>query len=226
MQNRNMKRATAQIALGVSYGLGCLCLAGLALAQPKQKVEDFGQDPGWEELNNRPDPNKIKTTVQDFGYQATSHLNPGGGEIGGAISRSITPATYAKIIPIRTLNDRLEASGRFAVMEAKGGSGMLCGWFNSASRGWRTPNSLAFRIDGNGGKCWIFYEYGTRDWQTGGGVTFAGERYQTTKTPPMPADGKTPCLDTALRSRGRRGKRGNHLHPGWPIIQNGTGSRP
>jgi hypothetical protein len=66
---------------------------------------------------------------------------------------------------------------------------MLFGWFNDKSRGWRTPNSLAFRIDGNGGKYWVFYEYGTRNWLTGGGGCFEGDRYQTTKTKPFADDG-------------------------------------
>ena len=66
---------------------------------------------------------------------------------------------------------------------------MLFGWFHETSRGWRTLNSLAFRIDGNGGKYWVFFEYGTRNWLTGGGGTFDGPRYQTTRTKPFPADG-------------------------------------
>lgn len=67
----------------------------------------------------------------------------------------------------------------------------MIGWFNADSRGWRTPNSLGVRVDGNGGKFWMFYEYGTRSWQTGGGGAFEGDRYQTTATPPFPADGTT-----------------------------------
>jgi hypothetical protein len=65
---------------------------------------------------------------------------------------------------------------------------VLFGWFNETSRGWRTPNSLTFRLDGNGSTYWVFFEYGTRNWLTGGGATFEG-RYQTTKTKPIPADG-------------------------------------
>src|SRR4029079_399446 len=97
---------------------------------------------------------------------------------GGWGQSSVTPATFAKAIPVRTLNDRLAASGSFSVMDAQGGSGMMFGWFNDNSRGWRTPISLVFRIDGNGGKYWVFYEYGTRGWFTGGGGCFEGEQYQ------------------------------------------------
>lgn len=66
----------------------------------------------------------------------------------------------------------------------------MIGWFAAPPLSWRTPNSLAFRIDGNGGVFWMFYEYGTSRWRTGGGGAFDGDRYQTTKTPPFPADGK------------------------------------
>jgi hypothetical protein len=87
------------------------------------------------------------------------------------------------------LDDRLEASGRLAVTHSEGGSGALVGWYHTTSRGWRTPNSLSFRIDGNGGSYWLFYEYGTAHGRTGGAGAFEGERYQTTPTRPFPADG-------------------------------------
>ena len=84
----------------------------------------------------------------------------------------------------------MSASGKMAVNSAEGGSGLLVGWFHAPPPSWRTPNSLAFRIDGNGGKFWMFYEYGTSQWRTGGGGAFEGDRYQTTPTLPFPADGK------------------------------------
>jgi len=120
-----------------------------------------------------PGPSPAPSTRQDFGHRASNRA--GGkepGEIGGRIQRSATPASYAKVIPERTLDARLTASGKFAVRSNDGGSGMLFGWFHDTSRGWRTPNSLAFRIDGNGGKYWVFFEYGTRNWLTGGGETW------------------------------------------------------
>jgi hypothetical protein len=113
------------------------------------------------------------------------------GEIGGWIQRSLTPASFAKVIPTRTLNDRLSASGKFAVTRDDSTSGTLFGWFHETSRGWRTPNLVVFRLDGNGGKYWVFYEYGTRHWLTGGGGCFEGDRYQTTPTKPFKADGTT-----------------------------------
>jgi hypothetical protein len=122
-----------------------------------QRSEDFTADPGWEGYRNRLLPEKLPLARQDFGHCTTDRAGGKQGEIGGRIQRSVVaPAYYAKVIAAKTLDDKLTASGRFAVTRAEGGSGMLFGWFNEDSRGWRTPNSLAFRIDGNGGKYWVF----------------------------------------------------------------------
>jgi hypothetical protein len=163
----------------------------LASAQPAElREENFSSDPLWEGYRNRLVPTPAGTTRQDFGYRTTSHARGAKpGEIGGWIQRSVTPAYYAKKISAKTLNDRLSASGKFAVTQAEGGSGMLFGWFNENSRGWRTPNSIAFRIDGSGGNYRVFFEYGTQHWLTGGMGCFEGERYQTTKTKPFPSNG-------------------------------------
>jgi hypothetical protein len=168
-------------------------LALLAIAAgpaPVERRQDFHADPAWDGHRNRLVPSPAPVTRQDFGYRPSRRA--GGkvpGEIGGRVQRSVTPAWYAKVIPTRTLNDRLRASGTFAVTGDDGGSGVLFGWFHDTSRGWRTPNSLTFRIDGNGGKYWVFFEYGTRNWLTGGAGTFEGPRYQTTRTKPFAADG-------------------------------------
>lgn len=159
---------------------------GMAAAQ-----EGFDADPGWEGFRNRLVPDKPRVTRQRFGFQ-TSQKASGrkAGEIGGWVQRAITPAYYAKPIATKTLNDKLTASGRFAVHHDDSNTGTLIGWFNdTGSRGWRTAHSLALRIDGNGGKFWVFFEYGTADWMTGGKGCFEGEAYQTTKTSPFPADG-------------------------------------
>ena len=152
------------------------------------RFEDFSVDPNWEGKGNRIDEAHSRTVVQDFGYSRTNYA--GGempGEIGGNISRSLTPATYATVVPTKTLNDLLTASGKFTVTQVNKSSGVLVGWFNAASESWRMPNSLVFRLDGQGGKYWVFFEYGTQNYRTGGGETFEGRRYQTTKTPPEPA---------------------------------------
>ncbi|MGI8603474.1 MAG: hypothetical protein ACR2OZ_10810 [Verrucomicrobiales bacterium] len=154
-----------------------------------QPIEHFDSDPGWESYRSHLVPNPIPVVRQDFGHRA-GHRARGAkaGEIGGWIQRSITPAYYAKSISERTLDHEMKASGKFAVAKNKGGSGSLFGWFNSQSRGWRAPNSLAMRIDGNGDNYWLLVEYGTRHWLTACQGTFEGQ-YQTTKTKPFAADG-------------------------------------
>jgi len=176
-----------------------LCLALLAPAwiaprawgqTPQLPLHDFAADPQWEGFRNRLLPEKLPAVKQEFGYRSSHHARgKGAGEIGGLVQRATRPAWYAREIPPVTLNDRLSASGRMAVTRADASSGALVGWFNHASRGWRTPSSLGMRVDGNGAKYWLFYEYGTRNHQTGGGGAFEGDRYQTTSTKPFAADG-------------------------------------
>jgi hypothetical protein len=157
------------------------CSAALAA----DRSQDFSEDPGWEGVNNRISPDYAQTVKQDFGYSETSHTGGEKGEIGGLITRSLVKASYAKKIEPKTLQDKLTASGKFAVPRADGGSGVIFGWFNENSTGWRTPHSMVFRLDGNGGKYWVFFEYGTSEYGTGGGDTFEGDRYQTTATKPF-----------------------------------------
>lgn len=182
-----------------------------AAEQPAGRLRkaDFASDPGWEGHRNRLVPDPAPVTRQDFGHRATNHARgKEPGEIGGWVQRSATPAFYGKVIPERTLNDRLRASGTFAVTRDRGSSGTMFGWFNKNSRGWRTPNSLVFRIDGNGDKYWVFFEYGTRNWLAGGHGCFEGECYQTTETKPFAADG-TPhkwTLDYDPDAAGGRGE--------------------
>lgn len=170
---------------GMVFLLSTACLAQVPTVQVHC---DFASGAGWHGVNNRPPLNAGVNKVQGFGYSATTHASQTPGEIGGRISRSLTPAAYFKTVPVKTLEDALSASGRLSVTECSGGSGLLFGWFNHASRGWRTPNSLVFRIDGDSGKFRVFFEYGTQQWRTGGGETFEG-RWQETKTPLHAADG-------------------------------------
>jgi hypothetical protein len=149
------------------------------------RIEDFTVDPHWQSYRSHLLPKTIPLIRQNFGLTNFQ----GHPAVGGWIQRSLTPAWFAKAIPSRTLTNKFFASGKFAITNDEGGSGVLFGWFNDTSRGWRTPNSLVFRIDGNGGRYWAFYEYGTRHWLTGGAGCFEGDRYQTTKTRPFIADG-------------------------------------
>jgi hypothetical protein len=183
----------------------CALLLALGPAAQEATVEDFSKDPGWEGRNNVAPREKKKRTRQDFGWRATNHTGVGGpGEVGGHVCRSLTPAWYAKVLekPL-TLEDRIHASGTFSLTADDGASGLLFGFFNKDSRGWRTPQSLVFRIDGNGSKAWIFYEYGTRSWFTGGAGCFEGDRYQTTTSKPLPADGKPHAWSLEYDPKGR-----------------------
>lgn len=170
--------------------------------------EAFAADPGWDGFRNRLAPEVPRQVKQDFGFRRSRHA--GGareGEIGGFVQRTPTPAYYAMPIEPKSLDDRLSASGKLAVPSADSSSGVMIGWFKAPPPSWRTLHSLAFRLDGNGGKFWAFYEYGTGQWRTGGGGAFEGDRYQTTPTPPFPADGKVHAwaLDYDPAGAGGRG---------------------
>ena len=151
----------------------------------------FDEEPGWEGFRNRLLPERLPVARQAFGYRRSNYAGgEAAGEIGGMVQRAQRRAFYAKEISPWTLQDKLSAAGKFSVRQAGNGSGVLIGWFHhEKSEGWRTPSSLALRIDGNGGKYWLFYEYGTTNRATGGGGAYEGPRYQTTKTLPFLADG-------------------------------------
>jgi hypothetical protein len=181
-------RTALVFIVALLFSLSETCVAGA----PATVTQDFTSDPGWDALNNRQLTANLPVTKQHFGWRDTHHA--GGkskGEIGGRVQRSATPATYAMPIKPRTLKEKLRASGRFAVTADDGASGVLFGWFNQNSRGWRTPNSLAMRLDGNGPDRGyiLFYEYGTQNYLAGGGGAFEGPRYQTTRTPWFKPDG-------------------------------------
>jgi hypothetical protein len=140
--------------------LGLALLPALAIApgtggaqdQPKLviKTEQFDRDPGWEGFNNRIVPKRTRTVTQDFGYCSTNHAGKDRGEIGGRVTRAARPASYADKIPVKTLNDRLTASGTFALTSSSAGSGLFFGWFNAQQPdgGGRPMNSLGLNFDG------------------------------------------------------------------------------
>src|SRR4051812_25302388 len=94
------------------------CHAVEALALRKQS---FDQDPGWEGRNNRIVPTKPLAVKQDFGYSTTNFAGKAPGEVGGTIQRSTTPASYAAQFAPKTLEDKLSASGTFAITRATPG---------------------------------------------------------------------------------------------------------
>ncbi|MDZ4286674.1 MAG: hypothetical protein U0984_01880 [Prosthecobacter sp.] len=121
------------------------------------KTESFDRDPGWEGFNNRVVPKKMLMVKQDFGYSATNIAGRAKGEVGGRIQRSTTPASYAvPLSPAKTLNDKLSASGTFAITASQGGAGVFFGFFNSQQPGGsgRPIGSLGldFDFEGKGGR--------------------------------------------------------------------------
>jgi hypothetical protein len=128
-----------------------------------QRRENFAVDPAWEGMNNRNTPKTLRTVKQDFGYRAGRFAGgDAAGEIGGTVNKSKQIAYYAKKIPVKSLDDPLSASGTLYLRESHVSSAIMVGWFNSKSRGWRTPNSLAFRMFGTNGYGRITFEYGTQ----------------------------------------------------------------
>ena len=99
------------------------------------KNERFDKDPGWEGFNNRIVPKQYPTVVQDFGYSTTNIAGKTAGEIGGRITRASEPAFYAEKIGPKTLNDKLTASGSFALTKTTPGSGMFFGFFRAEQPG-------------------------------------------------------------------------------------------
>ena len=134
-----------------------LLLPAESPAQTVLKTEHFDRDPGWEGHNNRVVPKKVQMVKQDFGYSATNHAGQGAGELGGTIQRSTKPAIYAAALsPAKTLDDKLSASGSFAITACHSSAGLFFGFFNSQQPGGsgRPMGSLGldFDFEGKGGR--------------------------------------------------------------------------
>ena len=137
------------------------------------KTENFDNDPGWVGVNFRSAQSGTPRTIrQDFGFSPNTH-HAGGrspGEIGGYVSPAGEAAFYAKSLPELTLDQPLTASGTLSL--DKGGTNILLGFFNDKTiNEWRTPNSLALRINGRGDKFFAYVEYCTSKWKAGGDTT-------------------------------------------------------
>ena len=122
----------------------------MSVATAAGKSENFDKDPVWEGFQNRLLPKTAKTVAQDFGYSDTNIAGKEKGEIGGTIWRSPTQASYAEQIPVKTLNDRLSASGTFALTASSGSSGVFFGWFKAGMPEGGRQNSLGMRFSGQG----------------------------------------------------------------------------
>jgi len=170
-------RSTLPVA-GIAFLLGA---CGLAAAE---RMEHFDKDPAWQGHHNRATSPEPRTIRQDFGYSDTAHADGMAGEMGGFITPAGEAAYYAKKIPTRTFNDPLTASGKFLC--ANGPFHVLVGFFKSGSvNEWRTPNSIALRLQGRGDFFYTYVEYCTARWRAGGDSPggFATERDPATGRP-------------------------------------------
>jgi hypothetical protein len=137
------------------------------------RTETFDRDPGWDGHNNRSNVPLPRMVRQDFGYSGTSHAGGGAGEIGGFVTPAAEPAYYAKVIPACGFRDRLIASGTLTVAPGgnldNGAGNTLVGFFNAGTiNEWRTPNTIALRINGRGSGFHAHLEYCTQRWRAGG----------------------------------------------------------
>ncbi|HEY2953055.1 MAG TPA: hypothetical protein VGK40_10755 [Verrucomicrobiae bacterium] len=156
--------------------MNATCCLGLALLAPlawttamaEQRQENFDKDPDWDGHNNRS--GKPETIRQDFGWSpGTTNAGGIGGEIGGRIHPAAEPAYYARRIVTRTFNDVLSASGTLKV--EPGGGHTLIGFFDArALNEWRTPNTIALRIQQRGDFFHCHLEHCTSKWRAGAGI--------------------------------------------------------
>jgi hypothetical protein len=155
------KSWSANCAGLASLDLRCLVLsvmlaAGAPLCSAEDqtnsifKTEHFDRDPGWEGFNNRLLPKILPAITQDFGYSRTNFAGKDKGELGGRVCRCATPAYYADKIAGKTLNDKLTASGTFALTASAGTTGVFFGWFHAQQPGGsgRPISSFGLNFDG------------------------------------------------------------------------------
>src|SRR5262245_18707454 len=148
IMREKMLRGTIGL-VGVALLLGLTAARAEDPAKTVLKTESFDRDPGWEAHNNRIVPREVPTIVQDFGYSKTSVAGKAAGEMGGQVWRASEPAYYADKIEPRTLDDKLSASGTFALTKTTPGGGMFFGFFRAEQpgAGGRPTGSLGLHVD-------------------------------------------------------------------------------
>jgi hypothetical protein len=119
-------------------------------AKAAVRTEGFDRDPGWEGFNNHIAPAVSPKVTQDFGYSDTSFASQASGEMGGRICRASEPAWYGAKIASKTLDEKLAASGTFALKKSGASTGIFFGWFNGQqpSGMGRPMNSLGMMLSG------------------------------------------------------------------------------
>lgn len=168
----------AQRGVGVSVLAALLAFTAMGQRADGQagvtlKTERFDRDPGWDGRNNRPAKPGTRPVSQDFGWSATRHAGGGAGEIGGSVTPAAEGAYYGKAFAAKTFEEPITASGVFLVpKQGAGETGVgntLVGFFNADTLNeWRTPNTMALRINGRGDGLHVHVEYCTSRWRAGG----------------------------------------------------------
>ncbi len=163
----------ALASVGILHGPAPIIAANKSKTRMTLKRESFNRDPFSAGVNNRSarmhQPRQVR---QDFGFsEKTNHaggISPG--EVGGFISPAREAAFYAKVIAPKNLGEPLSASGRLLI--GKGSTHVLLGFFNASTvNEWRTPNTIAFRLQARGNKFFAYVEYCTALWRAGGDTT-------------------------------------------------------
>jgi hypothetical protein len=143
-----------------AFNYSTAVLSAEATSTPSIKSESFDRDPKWEGFRNRMVAQRVTTITQDFGYAKSNFAGKRAGEAGGLIQRAMTPSFYANKIEPKTLDDKLTASGSFAITSSHGSAGVFLGWFNEKKAGSsaRPTNSLGlnFDIEGSGGRLAVY----------------------------------------------------------------------
>lgn len=92
------------------------------------------------------------------------------GNWGGFITPAGEAAFYGKKIDPTSLHQPQIASGTLTI--GRGGTNILLGFFNSQTvKEWRTPNTIAIRLNGRGDNFFAYVEYCTSKWRAGGDTT-------------------------------------------------------
>jgi hypothetical protein len=151
--------------------LGALVFPLCAGDQGKTKTETFDSDPRWQGANNRSAREKELVAIkQDFGYCRSDNAGGQRGEIGGFVTPAGEAAYYGKVLQPKALPDPLSASGTFSCPD--GAFHILLGFFNAGTiNEWRTPNTIAIRLNGRGDHFYAYVEYCTSKWRAGGDTT-------------------------------------------------------
>jgi len=150
-----------------AYG-ACAVFCAASITFAGTTTATFDTDPGWEGRLNRTVPPNPPIVTQDFGFSATNNAGGGSGELGGLVSRSLTPAYYAVPIATETFDSVLTASGRLSMPVQNNTGGAFFGWFNSLRQGWRPWNALVFRLDGRGPFANVHLDVTSQTWRAQG----------------------------------------------------------